>query len=140
MRPFLPLLDSRECLIVLEILTFGIKQPNIIIYTSSLRECNGSLFRKEILFQWSSYLFLDICIALNVSKNKRQDILSLIGTFMLEGRYNRKQLTLGVPFLDASIMACTDLILETYSDKEYIHWRFYFAKVLLSFSWESSLP
>jgi len=129
MRPFLPLLDPRDVLIVLEVLSFGIKYPDLIVFTSARRALCAANFRKEILFRFTEALFIDICQVMFVSPKNRQDIIAQIALRLAQEIYTSEQLNYGHQWLDASILASLGEICTCKAD--YMHWRLYFAKLLL---------
>lgn len=139
-KPFLPLLQSREALLVLELLSMGCPNrfPNLIGYYSHRR---GPIalwqMRKECLFQFSQDTFLD-CITTKVNGTSNQwNIQTIIREILRRIQlhfYPSWALSRGLPWLDAAILIVsgeTEFTLFSWTEWEYLHWRLYFAKSLL---------
>jgi len=117
-------------LLVLEVLSFGIKHPEMVIYKNTSRTCHALLFRKEILYQFSSLLFQDISTIFQI----KNPSAILEDTFLkiTNGTYTKLQLSRGQPWLDAAIVVAGGDLGEL-NEVDYVHWKLYFAKMLIEF-------
>jgi hypothetical protein len=130
---YLPLMTTRDMLIVLEILQFGIKYPHQLIYKTNHRAIRAKEFRIFILKDWNKLLFQDI---MDIVKPTSL-LLEKITDKMTEK--NAQEHTF-VDWLEASIMVyCSinhpDLFQIDYkiewTKQEWMHWRLFFARLLI---------
>ncbi len=144
----LPLLNSRDLLIVLEILSFAFRifpehvdsKDEVVVYKNKYRTCNMCTFRKEVLYTFSSELFTDILLVLKPLFKIVELVNHEITRRVARNYYNSHQLNRGIHFLDAAILVYC-LTLDSWSeeflshvvwtDKEQMYWRLYFAKLLI---------
>jgi hypothetical protein len=119
--PFLPLLNARQTLLVLEILSFGIKYPNFIVFTTSKHQWTAFEFRKTILYQFSESICNEILNVLNKSSLTK-----------FEKEYSLPEKSQGKQWLDCVILAAGGELPCT--EHEYMHWKIYFAMLLLQFA------
>lgn len=146
---FLPLLNTRDVLIVLEILSFGLEinsniNPPIVIYHNKNRLCNAFTFRKEILFQFSRHIFEDIMFILKPPSNVINTVTDEIARRLVHNFYDTQQLNQGLQFLDGCILLKCAMDNNTWNfeflqqvvwnDIETMHWRIYFAKMLIEYA------
>lgn len=127
---FLPLLNPKDALTTLEILSFGFKIPDLIIY----KKQSAFMFRKAILFQFTEEIFLDVVHVIQLSKPMKQHILNQMSYRV--GDYSPDDLVLGIQWLDACILAVTvdidfDCMIQRWSEREHLHWRLYIAQLLI---------
>lgn len=113
---FLPLLNSRDVLIVLECLSFAFKNKDFIMYSNAKRSVNAAQFRKEILFQFTANTVEDIQMVFARTKTEKYKSCPT--------------------FLEQAILYYDDSLplnyVESLSKEEIMHWRLFFGKMLLS--------
>lgn len=105
---FLPLLNARDALITLEVLSYGIvgknRTINVQIYKNVYRSCDAFNFRKELLFQFTHQMFLDLAIVLQTPDEILQLVVKEILRRLASNHYDVKKLSRGEQWLDAAIL------------------------------------
>ena len=140
----LPLLTSRDLLIVLEILSFAFREQDeeVVVYKNKYRTCSMFTFRKEVLYKFTSNMFTDILLVLKPRFKMVELANHEITRRVANNVYSSQQLYRGLHFLDATILVHC-LTLDSWSEeflsrvmwteKEQMHWRLYFAKLLVEY-------
>jgi hypothetical protein len=146
---FLPLLSTRDVLIVLEILSFGLRSsdrspgPLTVIYHNDQHVCDAFSFRKAILFQFSYQTFSDIVKLLQQKKEIINIVLDEIARRLASNFYDSQQINQGFQWLHAAILIeCVTLNSwhssflpnVVWNEVEIMHWRLYFAKMLIEYA------
>lgn len=134
---FLPLITTRDILIVFEVLNFGHKFPDTIIYKNQHRKVDALRFRREILFQFSIDMYNDILELNQVSETVKHFVAK---TNKKKSFYTTEDISRGLPLIE-NIIICYCLM-KNFDDRtiisqikwtqtEIVHWKVFFAKMLI---------
>ncbi len=140
---YLPLLTSRDILITMEILQFGIKYPNQLIYKNKFHTIYAKEFRDSILNEFTSILFQDLCFYLKPRSLLIKSINEEMIKRLTQSFYSDKELSAGYQWLDMSIMLyCSinhpdifkidDQTIQ-WNLVQRLHWKLYFAKFMIQY-------
>src|SRR5271165_2876681 len=101
---YLPLLTTRDILILLEILEFGTKYPQQLIYQNNKRKMYAKEFRDLLQNEFSFILFEDVCEYLQAKSILVDDVTKEMTKRTSQGFYSQDEISQCYPSLDMTIM------------------------------------
>jgi hypothetical protein len=141
---YLPLLTTRDILIVMEIFQFATKYPKQLIFQNRLRRMDAKEFRDSIMDIFNQTLFQQITDCLNIRAIVVQEVNEEMIKRLTSSFYSHNDLLQGYQWLDMSIMIyCathhTDIFklndqTITWNEEHRLHWKLFFAKLLIQFA------
>ena len=139
---FIPLITTRDILIIMEVLQFGSKYPNQLIYQNKQRKVFAKEFQ-NITIHFSHDYFKDLCTIMQPRASLVHEIEEEMLRRMVNEIYLPEEISQGKQYLDMAIMlyCClyhSDLFkLNDHSivwnSVQMLQWCFYFAKMLIQF-------